>query len=353
MMVNIDGSFGEGGGQVLRTSLALSAITGQPLHIYNIRAARSKPGLQAQHLTSVRAAAAICGAELEGAAMGSQSLVFRPAHPPQAGEYVFDVTEARREGGGSAGATTLVLQTVLLPLALAEGETHVTIRGGTHAPFSPPFPYIHHVYLPTLWRMGVRAQVELQRYGWYPAGGGEITLKVQANGSTFRPITLTERGELRQVWGTAAVSNLPSHIAQRMANRAVNVLKEAGIQSRVEAVHVEATGPGAGIFLIAEYEHGVAGFTAYGRKGLPSERVADSACHDLVAYHRSNAATDLHLADQLVLPTVLAKEPSRWTTCRVTQHLLTNAWVVRQFLDIPINITGDKNEPGEIVITHQ
>ena len=348
MTVNIDGSFGEGGGQVLRTSLALSAITGQPLHIYNIRAARSKPGLQAQHLTCARAAAAICGAELEGAAMGSQSLVFRPAHLPQAGEYVFDVTEAR--GSGSAGATTLILQTVLLPLALAEGESRVTIRGGTHAPFSPPFPYIHHVYLPTLWRMGVRAQVELQRYGWYPAGGGEITLKIQANGGTLRPTTLTERGDLRQVRGTAAVSNLPSHIAQRMANRAVNVLKEAGIQSRVEAAHVEATGPGAGIFLIAEYEHSVAGFTAYGQKGLPSERVADSACHDLIAYHRSNAATDMHLADQLVLPAALATGESRWTTCRVTQHLLTNAWVVRQFLDVPINIIGDENESGQVII---
>ncbi len=348
MTVNIDGSFGEGGGQVLRTSLALSAITGQALRIYNIRAARSKPGLQAQHLTSVRAAAAICGAELEVAAMGSQSLVFRPAHPPQAGEYVFDVTEAR--GSGSAGATTLILQTVLLPLALAEGESRVTIRGGTHTPFSPPFPYIHHVYLPTLWRMGVRAQVELLRYGWYPAGGGEITLKVQANGGALRPVTLTERGELRQVRGAAAVSNLPSHIAQRMANRAVNVLKEAGIQGRVEAAHVEATGPGAGIFLIAEYEHGAAGFTAYGRKGLPSERVADSACQDLIAYHRSNAATDMRLADQLVLPAALATGESRWTTCRITQHLLTNAWVVRQFLDVPINIIGDENESGQVII---
>ena len=351
MMVNIDGSFGEGGGQVLRTSLALSAITGQPLHIYNIRAARSKPGLQAQHLTSVRAAAAICGAELEGAAMGSQSLVFRPAHLPQAGEYVFDVTEARREAGGSAGATTLILQTVLLPLALAEGESPVTIRGGTHAPFSPPFPYIHHVYLPTLWRMGVRAQVELQRYGWYPAGGGEITLKVQSNGGTLRPITLTECGQLRQIRGTAAVSNLPSHIAQRMANRAVNVLKDAGLQSRVEAAHVEATGPGAGILLIAEHEHSASGFTAYGRKGLPSERVADSACHDLIAHHRSEAATDIHLADQLVLPAILATGTSRWTTCRVTQHLLTNVWVVRQFLDVQIAITGNEDEPGEVVVT--
>jgi RNA 3'-terminal phosphate cyclase (ATP) len=350
-MITIDGSYGEGGGQVLRTSLALSAITGQPLHIYNIRAARPKPGLQAQHLTSVRAAAAICGAELEGDALGSQSLVFRPAHPPQAGEYVFDVTEAR--SSGSAGATTLVLQTVLLPLAMAGGESHLTIRGGTHAPFSPPFPYIRHVYLPTLWRMGIRAEADLRRYGWYPAGGGEITVKIQPSPGTqsLTPITLTERGELRQVWGIAAVSNLPSHIAQRMASRAVNVLKDAGIKSHVEAAHVEATGPGAGIFLFAEYEHSVAGFTAYGRKGLPSEQVAGLACSDLLAHYHSNAATDMRLADQLVLPAALTAGESRWTTCRVTQHLLTNIWVVRQFLDAPIHITGNENELGEIVVS--
>ena len=326
---------------MLRTSLALSAITGQPLHIYNIRAARSKPGLQAQHLTSVRAAAAICGAELEGEAMHSPSLVFRPAHPPQAGEYVFDVTEAR--GSGSAGATTLVLQTVLLPLALAPGEANRMSRFavGRTCRSARRFRTSSTSICRRCGSMGVRAEVELQRYGWYPAGGGEITAQDSANGGTLAPITLTERGELRQVRGTAAVSNLPSHIAQRMANRAVNVLKEAGIKSRVEAAHVEATGPGAGIFLFAEYEHGAAGFTAYGRKGLPSEHVADSACHDLLAHHRSDAATDLHLADQLVLPAALAKGPSRWTTCRVTQHLLTNAWVVRQFLDVPIHITGN------------
>jgi RNA 3'-terminal phosphate cyclase (ATP) len=352
-MIAVDGSFGEGGGQVLRTSLALSTITGRPLHIYNIRAARSKPGLQAQHLTSVRAAAAICGAKLQGAALGSTSLVFEPAHPPQAGEYVFDVTEARR--GGSAGATTLVLQTVLLPLALAPagGESSVTIRGGTHAPFSPPFPYLRHVYLPMLWQMGLRAQVALQRYGWYPAGGGELQTKIQARRGALAPITLTARGALRKLWGIAAVSNLPSHIPQRMANRAVNVLKDLEIQSRIEAAHVEATGPGAGIFLFAEYEHSLAGFTAYGRKGLPSEHVAGMTCSDLLAHYRSGAATDMHLADQLILPAAVAEGQSRWTTCRVTPHLLTNAWVVRQFLDIPVDITGNAGEPGEIVVGEQ
>ena len=346
-MVTIDGSYGEGGGQVLRTSLALSAITGQPLHLYSIRAARPKPGLQAQHLTCVRAAAAICGAQIQGDALGSQSLVFRPAHPPQTGEYALDVTEAR--GSGSAGATSLVLQTVLVPLAMAGGESRLTIRGGTHVPFSPPFPFIKHVFLPMLWKMGLRAEVELMRYGWYPAGGGEITVKVRATGK-LSPITLTERGELHKVWGTAAVSNLPSHIAQRMANRAVNALKAAGITARIEAAHVEATGPGAGIFLFAEYEHSLAGFTAYGRKGLPSERVAGMACEDLLAHHQSEAGIDPHLADQLVLPAVLANGSSRWTACRVTQHLLTNVWVVHHFLDVPIHITGNESEPGLVVI---
>jgi RNA 3'-terminal phosphate cyclase (ATP) len=349
-MITIDGSSGEGGGQVLRTCLALAAITGLPFRLYNIRAARPKPGLQAQHLTSARAVAAICGARLEGATLGSMSLMFEPKHPPRAGEYTFDVTQARNSG--SAGATTLVLQTLLLPLALApeDGESCVTIRGGTHVPFSPPFPYIRHIYLPMLWQMGVHAQVELQRYGWYPAGGGELQVRIQAQPGTLTPITLTERGGLRKLWGLAAVSNLPSHIAQRMANRAVNVLRDVDIQSCIEAVHVEATGPGAGIFLFAEYEHSLGGFTAYGRKGLPSEQVAGMACNDLLSHHTSGAATDMHLADQLILPAAFADGQSRWTTCQITLHLLTNAWVVRQFLDVPIHITGNVGEQGCVMV---
>jgi len=351
-MITVDGSYGEGGGQVLRTCLALSAITGKPVHLDNIRAGRPKPGLQAQHLTSVRAAAAICGAQLEGDQLNSQSLVFRPMHPPQAGEYVFDVTKARESG--SAGATTLILQTVLLPLALAPdgAESRLTLRGGTHAPFSPPFPYIKHVFLPMVWKMGLRAEVELNRYGWYPAGGGEIVVKIRA-ASRLARITLTERGQLRQAWGIAAVSNLPSHIAQRMANRAINVLKSKGIPARIEAARVEATGPGAGIFLFTEYDHSLAGFTAYGRKGLPSEQVAGTACEDLVAHYHSEAAIDPHLADQLVLPAALAEGESRWTTCRITQHLLTNVWVIQHFLDVPIRVAGREGEPGEVVIGAQ
>ena len=216
-MITIDGSFGEGGGQVLRTSLALSAITGQPLHLYNIRAARPKPGLQAQHLTSVRAAAAICDARLEGASLGSMSLMFEPTHPPQAGEYVFDVTEARR--GGSAGATTLVLQTVLLPLALAPRRRVACDDSRRDACAVQPAVSVHPACLPAHALadgcFALRSSCS-DTAGIRPAAA-RLQVRIQARPGALAPITLTERGELRKLWGIAAVSNLPSHIAQRMA----------------------------------------------------------------------------------------------------------------------------------------
>lgn len=336
-MVVIDGSYGEGGGQVLRTALTMAVLTGQPARIEHIRAGRSKPGLQPQHLTAVRAAAAVCGADLAGDELGSQTLSFVPGGPSRPGHYTFDVSEVARRG--SAGSVGLVLQTVLLPLALTDGESHLTLRGGTHVPWAPPVPYLAHVFLPQLTRMGVDAQVELVDWGFYPAGGGEIRVRIAGREGPLRPILLTERGELERVWGQAAVTNLPAHIAQRMTARAHNVLAEAGLRAQVEPQRLRGAGPGAGIFLFAEYgaspgsEAVTAGFCAYGRKGLPAERVAEAACEELLAHHRSDAPVDRHLADQLVLPMVLAKEESRLVTSQVSQHLQTNTWVVRQFLE--------------------
>ncbi len=349
-MLTLDGSYGEGGGQVLRTALTLSAITGQPVHIEHIRAGRKKPGLRPQHLTAVRAAAAVCGACLERDELGSQTLAFTPGGPPHPGEYTFDVAEAAQ--GGSAGSVGLVLQTVLLPLALGEGQSHLTIRGGTHVPWAPPVSYLTDVFLPTLARMGIQAQIELTRWGFYPAGGGEIRVQIQGK-ATLNPIQLTQRGELRRVWGTAAVMNLPAHIPQRMANRAHNVLAEAGIGAQVEPRRLRGAGPGAGIFLFAEYgsadENVAAGFTAYGRKGLPAERVAEAACESLLAHHHSGEPTELHLADQLALPMALAQGKSQVTTSQISQHLLTNAWVVGQFLPQDFEIRGEQGSPGTIV----
>lgn len=349
-MIAIDGSHGEGGGQIVRSALTLAALTGQAVRIEAIRAGRDKPGLQAQHLTAVRAAAAICNATVRGDTLGSMTLEFIPGGPPQPGEYLFDVAEARQ--GASAGSVVLVFQTVLLPLALA-GPSRLVIKGGTHVPWSPPLPYIQHVFLPTVWRMGLRAQVTLRRYGWYPAGGGEAEFQIADCQYPIPNIQLTWRGELRKVWGIAAVSNLPGHIAQRMANRAINILKAANTQyptPHIQPTHVEATGPGVGIFIFAEYEHVAAGFCAYGRKGVPAEKVAEEACNALLAHHQSNGAVDPHLADQLTLPAAILTRSACWTTSRVTRHLLTNAWVAQQFVNCTIEVRGQEGQAGEIQV---
>lgn len=323
----IDGSYGEGGGQILRTSLSLAAITGQPLRL-GIRAGRKKPGLAAQHLTAVRAAATICQARVRGDALGSMTLEFIPTSSVQAGKYTFDVTEARE--GGSAGTVSLVLQTILLPLVLADGASTVTLRGGTHVSFSPPFTYIEQIYLPMLQRMGVQASSKLNAWGWYPQGGGEVELQV-SGGSELAGIDLLERGDLLQVRGLAVVTELPSHIPQRMASRAENLLSEANLKATVQPLRARGIAPGAGVFLTAEYEYSKAGFGALGRVGLPAEKVAQIACEELVQFHHTGAPVDVHLADQLLLPAALASEKSQYRVAEISQHLTTNAWVIEQF----------------------
>ncbi len=346
-MLTIDGSHGEGGGQILRTALALSAITGQPARIERIRASRKNPGLRPQHLTAVRAAAAICAAQLEGDDLGSQALTFVPGSSPRPGEYTFDVAEAAQ--GGSAGSVGLVLQTVLLPLATGAEESRLTLRGGTHVPWAPPVSYLIHVFLPTLRQMGIHVQIELARWGFYPAGGGEISVQIAGREGPWHVVQLIQRGDLQRVWGTAAAMNLPAHIPQRMATRARNVLAEAGIQAQVEPQRLRGSGPGAGVFLFAEYDRVTGGFTTYGQKGLPAERVAEAACRDLLAHHCSNSPVDPYLADQLVLSMALAAGESRVATSRISQHLLTNIWVARQFLSRHLSIEGALGEPGVIV----
>jgi RNA 3'-terminal phosphate cyclase (ATP) len=327
-MIQIDGSYGEGGGQVLRTSLSLAAITGQPIRIEHIRAKREKPGLAAQHLTAVRAAATICQAQVQGDALESMTLEFIPGGSSRAGKYTFDVTEARQ--GGSAGTVNLILQTILLPLALATGDSQVTLRGGTHIAFSPPFTYIEQVYLPILTQLGLKAEAVLHAWGWYPRGGGEVALRV-TGGNTLSGLTLLERGALRQVRGLAIVTELPSHIPQRMAMRAENLLDQADLKAQVRPLRERGIGPGAGVFLTADYENSRAGFGALGRLGLPAEKVAEMACEELLDFHATGAPVDVHLADQLLLPLALASEASQYRVAEISLHLTTNAWVIEKF----------------------
>ena len=327
-MIEIDGSYGEGGGQVLRTSLSLAAITGQPIRIEHIRAKREKPGLAAQHLTAVRAAATICQAEVRGDALKSMTLELIPGGSAQAGQYTFDVTEAQQ--GGSAGTVNLVLQTILLPLALATGDSQVTLRGGTHIAHSPAFTYIEQVYLPILAQLGLKAEAKLKAWGWYPRGGGEVILRV-TGGTVLSGLTLLERGALQQVRGLAAVTQLPSHIPQRMAMRAENWLDQVGLKAYVQPLRERGIGPGAGVFLTANYEHSTAGFSAIGRLGLPAEKVAEMACQELLDFHNTGAPVDVHLADQLLLPLALASEASQYRVAEISLHLTTNAWVIEKF----------------------
>jgi RNA 3'-terminal phosphate cyclase (ATP) len=345
---HIDGSHGEGGGQILRSALALAAITGNTVCLENIRANRSKPGLRPQHLTAVHAAAVICNARLTGADLNSQRLTFAPQTPAQAGAYVFDVNDV--VSSGSAGAMTLVLQTVLLPLALADGPSRVTLRGGTAVPMSPPAHYLEHVYLPTLFEMGVHAQLTHRLWGFYPQGGGELDVEI-AGRTVLRPLDLTERGAPERVDGAACVAKLPSHIPQRMSDRARAILSQAGLpRVSIEPQHVTSPGTGAGLFLTMQYARARAGFSALGRRGLPSEEVAELACRELLEHHRTGAAVDPHLGDQLVLPFVLAQGTSRAAVSRVTQHLLTNVWVAAHF-DLPAaRVTGEEGQPGMLVV---
>jgi RNA 3'-terminal phosphate cyclase (ATP) len=198
-------------------------------------------------------------------------------------------------------------------------------------------------------RMGVHAHIELDRWGFYPAGGGEIRVTIAGQKGPLQSLVIAERGPLEKAWGLAVVANLPAHIPQRMADRASNVLAKAGLQAQVEPRRLRGAGPGAGIFLFARYAHATVGFTAYGRKGLPAERVAEAACEELLTHHRSGAPVDPYLADQLVLPIAVAEGESRASISRVSQHLLTNVSVVQRFLGEEIDVDGKLGEAGILV----
>lgn len=341
-MVLVDGSMGEGGGQVLRTSLALSLLTGRPFRIENIRARRPKPGLAAQHLRSVEAAAAVGAARVEGAQKGSTALTFEPG-PVRPGEYRLDV--------GTAGAASLVLQTVAVPLALAGGESRLAVTGGTHVPWSPSFHYLERQWCPALAPLGLRAEVSLRRLGFYPRGGGEIEARLGPGSGRPSPLTLVERGKLQEVRGLSAVAGVPPAVAERQARRARARLQPLGVPVEIETASLEASSPGTFLFLEARFERARCCATGLGERGKPAEQVADETVAEVEAYLRSGAALDEHLADQLLLPLALARGGSAFTTAGVTRHLTTNAAVIRLFLpETEIRIEGEEGRPGRVAV---
>jgi RNA 3'-terminal phosphate cyclase (ATP) len=332
-VIFLDGSQGEGGGQIVRTALTLSCVLGAPVQIENIRAGRKPSGLRPQHLTAIQAAAQICDAGIEGVQVGSRTVRFEPGSPARPGQYEWAV--------GTAGSAPLVIQTVLLPLALAGGPSTIRVFGGTHVPGSPSGHYLRDVVMPVLLSMGADLEIYMDAYGWIPEGGGSMSVHV-AGGAQLAGLDMRERGPIERVFGLAVGCNLPSHIPQRIANRALNLLETMDTPLDIRPCRTRSTSTGAGIFLAVEYANGRGGIGVLGRKGMPSETVAEQAVTELLELHDSGAATDEHLADQLVVPLALAQGPSAYTTRAITPHLATNADVVRAFLDRPIALDAGK-----------
>lgn len=341
-MIEIDGSFGEGGGQILRTSLTLSAIFNKAIVIENIRAKRSKPGLRPQHLTCVRAMAKVTGAKVEGAEIGSKNLCFHPSAILQ-GNYLFDVAEKRK----SAGSVALIFQTLLLPLSLAKGISRVTIKGGTHVPWSPPFDYLSKVFLPTVSRMGICSTLDIIRCGWYPEGGGEVRAVIHPIRS-LKSIFLTERAQSLHIEVTCASSNLPSHIIDRENIRIESRLKERGLKVAFRTLDVPAVGQGNAVFLCAKNEHTIAGFSSLGKRGKKAETVADEVADAFFHFLDGGASVDTHLSDQLLPYMALAQGTCAIFSEQITQHLLTNIWAIQKFGDISFQVEGNQGEKGKV-----
>lgn len=342
-MIEIDGSLGEGGGQVLRTSLTLSLITGQSVRINNIRARRPKPGLRAQHLASVKAVTEIGQARVEGDSLGSDTIVFHPGQI-KAGDYTFDI--------GTAGSTSLVLQTIFLPLSLAGASSEVSLIGGTHVPWSPCFHYLDCHWIQYMRQVGFNAELSLEKAGYYPGGGGKIKLKILPV-QALTSLHLLTRGDLRRIHGISAVSNLSRSIADRQSQHSLARLSGLGLPAEIEIVELPSFGKGTLLFLLAEFEASQACYFSLGARGKPAEQVADEAVDALLSFLRTDGVMDEYLADQLLLPLALAPEPSELRISKVTQHLLTNAQVIQAYQTAKIDIEGKYGEPGLVYIKPQ
>jgi RNA 3'-terminal phosphate cyclase (ATP) len=339
-VLTIDGSQGEGGGQIVRTAVALSLVTGTAFRLDRIRAGRERPGLLPQHVTAIDAAAAVSDAEVDGAQLGSTSITVRPGRV-RPGTYAFAV--------GTAGSATLVLQTLLPPLLVAGAPSTLTLEGGTHNPSAPPFDFLARAFVPLLVRMGPHVATELERYGFYPAGGGRFTVRI-APAAGLAPVSLLERGAIRRRHARAIVSDLPRQIAER--ELAVVRAELGWTAEEVEAVRLTSAsamtrGPGNVLMLEVESDHVTELFTGFGERGVRAEAVAERAVRETREYLASNVPVGRHLADQLLIPLALARGGA-FRTLPLSRHATTNMRVIQTFLGVAFS-TGPSS-PGAVVV---
>ncbi|MHC4442132.1 MAG: RNA 3'-terminal phosphate cyclase [Planctomycetota bacterium] len=325
-MLIIDGSFGEGGGQILRSSLALSMVTGQPFRIHKLRAGRKKPGLMRQHLTAVQAAVKVCKAKAQGVQLGSTDLTFEPG-PINPGKYHFTV--------GTAGSTTLVLQTVLPALICASAPSLITFEGGTHNPFAPPFDFIQKVFIPLVNRMGPKLSATLQRPGFYPAGGGEFSITIQPAGQ-LTGLELLQRGRIVRHSVKAMVANLPRHIAEREINliqHRTGWNQDCFIIQEID----QPPGPGNVVMIEVICENLTELFTGFGQKGVKAETVAEDVLQIYQRYQNVEVPVGEYLADQIMLLLAIAGA-GIFVTLPVTTHSTTHSQLIQQFLNLDVSL---------------
>jgi RNA 3'-terminal phosphate cyclase (ATP) len=336
-MITIDGSSGEGGGQILRTSLALSLVTGKPFCIERIRAGRDNPGLQRQHLTAVRAAAEVGQAKVDGAVLKSRHLGFVPGNV-RPGEYHFDV--------GTAGSVTLVLQTVLPALMLAEAPSQLVLEGGTHNIYAPPFDFLQKTFLPLVARLGPRVEATLGRAGFYPAGGGQMTVRIEPRPGTG-PLALIERGPIVRRAVRAVLARLPRHVAEREIATALAALDWPEECATIE--QVGSAGPGNALMVEVESREVCEVFTGFGQRGVPAETVAAGAAREAMRYLGADVPVGPHLADQLLLPMALLGG-GRFRTLALMPHTVTNIATLEQFLDLRVGVQELARDVWEVTI---
>lgn len=345
-LIEIDGSRGEGGGQVLRSSLTLSILTRRGFIIRNIRANRKKPGLSSQHLKAVDASATISKAMVEGASLGSTSLTFIPSGL-RTGRYKFDIK--------TAGSTSLVLQTIFIPLSLASSASSVIITGGTHVSWSPSYHYLEHQWLPFLKQMGFNAKLTLDKAGYYPPGGGRISAVIRPVPEVL-PLDVSKRGDIQNVFGISGYSNLHRSIAERQKRQTLLRLQNLPWNSKSPDIRIKVTqypSPSKGTFLllVGDFKGGRCCFYGLGALGKSAEKVADEAVDALFEFLDTGGAVDHYLADQLILPACLADGETKIFTSKVTNHLQTNAEIIESFLpQVKINIDGELGDTAMIQV---
>lgn len=346
VMIEIDGSYGEGGGQILRTAVSLAAVLGRNVRMRNIRAGRSQPGLKPQHLTGVRAAAEMCDAEIEGAEVGSTELIFQPSKLKQ-GHFRFDV--------GTAGSVTLVLQTLMPLMAYAPGKVVVEVSGGTDVRWSPPVDYILNVALVVVGRMGFDGRLEVKKRGHYPKGGGLVRLSVKPVEQCSSIVGLDPGGPVR-IHGVSHCTGLPRHVAERQSAAAMKVLHAKGLpEPEIVIDYIEARsgfGAGSGLVLSAQTKHrAVLGADALGERGKPAEEVGSEAAGRLVEEVESGAFLDHHMGDIIVPYMALADGHSEVTVSKVTQHTLTNVKVAEWLAGVRFEVDGELGRKGRLRAT--